>query len=131
MIVLDASAAVDYLLHADAYDRISSRLDAHGEELHAPHVLDLEVANALRRLALRREITSSEAEDALGTYADLRLQRYPMVALLSRIWELRSNLTAFDAAYVALAEALEAPLITTDARLARAPGPRARIELLA
>lgn len=131
MIVLDASAAIDHLLHRDSYERIAARLSVSGETLHVPHVLDLEVANALRRLSLRGSISAERAQEALHEYALYPVERYPMLALLDRVWELRSNMSAFDAAYVALAEVLDAPLITTDARLARAPGHQATIELLA
>lgn len=130
MIVLDASAAVDHLLHRDAYERIAARMAVPGETLHAPHVLDLEVANALRRLAMRGNITADVAQQALHEYALYPVERYPALALLDRVWELRSNMSAFDAAYVALAEVLDAPLITTDAHLGRAPGHRAAIELM-
>jgi predicted nucleic acid-binding protein len=129
LIVLDASAAVDYLLDIGASRLIASRIGTAGETLHAPHVLDLEVGQALRRLALRRILSPGRAEDALADYAGLRLRRYPHGYLLPRIWELRANLTVFDAAYVALAEVLESPLITADARLARSAGHEATIEL--
>lgn len=127
MIVLDASAAVDYLLAMRAFEQIASRLSS--ESIHAPHLLDLEVAHALRRLALARAIPSSRADEALEDYSELRVRRYSHTPLLPRIWDLRGNLTAFDAAYVALAEALEAPLLTADAALARANGHRATIEV--
>lgn len=130
MIVIDASAVVDHLIRASTSERIRERIDEPGQALHAPHVLDLEVMQALRRLALRRTLATPRAEEALDDFADLRVTRYPHPAFLRRIWELRANLTVFDAAYVALAEALEAPLVTTDARLARAPGHRATIELI-
>lgn len=129
MIVLDASAAVDYLLGIGAFERIAARLGAPGEAIHAPHVLDLEVAHALRRMTLGRLLSAARAEEALDDYAALRVRRYPHGRLLPRVWQLRSNLTAFDAAYVALAEALEASLVTADAALARASGHGAKIEL--
>lgn len=128
-VVLDASATVDYLLAFGAFERIAGRLSEPGQTLHAPHVLDLEVAQALRRLAARGTITSTRAHEALGDYADLRVRRYPHVAFLSRIWALRANMSSFDAAYVALAEALDAPLVTADGALARAPGHGARVEV--
>lgn len=129
MIVVDASAAVDYLLAAGAFDRIAARFAAPRESLHAPHLLDIEVAHALRRLVITRTIPASRAEEALEDYADLRMRRYAHRPLLPRIWELRSNMTAFDAAYVALAEALGASLVTSDGALARARGHEATIEL--
>lgn len=92
-------------------------------------MLDLEVAQALRRLARQGVLTTARAEEALGDLAGLRVRRYPHAHLLERIWELRGNLTVFDAAYVALAEALDAPLITADAAIARAPGHGAQVEL--
>lgn len=131
MIVVDASAIIDYLTRTDAFERIRERVDAPGEDLHAPHVLDLEVVHGLRRMTLRRTLEASRAEEALHDFAGLRVSRYPHTAFLTRIWELRANMTAFDAAYVALAEALDAPLLTTDGRLARAPAHRATIELIA
>lgn len=129
MIVVDASAAVDYLLGVAGFERLAARFGAPGESLHAPHLLDLEVAHALRRLALRRTIATSRAEEALADYGALRVRRYPHGRLLPRIWELRTNMSAFDAAYVALAEALGAPLVTADGALARAPGHAATVEL--
>ncbi len=130
MIVLDASAAVDYLLDIGASRQIASRIGIPGETVHAPHVLDLEVGQALRRLTLQKRLPPTRAEEALADYAGLRIRRYPHGQLLPRIWELRSNLTVFDAAYVALAEALDSPLITADSALARSAGHAARIELL-
>lgn len=128
-VVIDASATVDYLLAFGAFERIAERMSASGEVLHAPHVLDLEVASALRRLASRATITPSRAQEALEDYAGLRVRRYPHGWLLPRIWELRANVSAFDAAYLALAEALDAPLVTSDGALARAPGHAAAVEL--
>jgi predicted nucleic acid-binding protein len=128
-LVVDASAAVDYLLGFGAFERISERLAAPGETLHAPHLLDVEVAHALRRLSSHATITPTRAQEALEDYAALRVRRHSHLPLLSRIWELRANVSAFDAAYVALAEALDAPLITADAALARAPGHVAEVEV--
>lgn len=89
------------------------------------------MVHAVRRLALRKAVPVSRAEEALEDFANLRVRRYAHIALLHRVWELRSTMTAFDAAYVALAEALNAPLITADAALSRASGHAARIELFA
>lgn len=129
MIVLDASAVVDYVLWIGAAERIAKRISRIGEAMHAPYLLDIEVAHALRRYALRGALSPARGAEALSDVAELRLRRYPHLPLLPRIWELRENLSAFDAAYVALAEALDAPLVTSDAALARAPGHHARIEV--
>jgi predicted nucleic acid-binding protein len=130
VIVLDASAAVDYVLWIGAAERIAQRIST-GEAMHAPYLLDIEVAHTLRRYALRGVLSSARGVEALNDLAQLRLRRYPHLPLLPRIWVLRENLSAFDAAYVALAEALDAPLVTSDAALARAPGHSARIEVFA
>ena len=99
------------------------------ETLHAPHLFDVEVLHALRGLALGGLISENRSRYALKALSDMRLTRYPHGPLVARIWDLRGNLTAYEAAYVALAEALDAPLVTTVGRLARAPGHRARVEL--
>lgn len=128
-VVVDASAAVDYLLAFGAFERIGERFATPGETLHAPHLLDVEVAHVLRRLASQRMITPQRAQEALEDYAALRVRRYSHLPFLPRMWELRENVSSFDAVYVALAEALDAPLITADASLARAPGHTAAIEV--
>ena len=130
MIVADASALIDLLLESEVRTRLEQRLLSGEESLHTPHVVDLEVAHTLRRLVLTGVLSSERAEVALADMADLQLNRYPHVELVPRVWELRDTLTAYDAAYVALAEALEATLVTRDARLARSSGHQARIELL-
>ena len=130
MIVVDASAVIEVLLNTPAGVRAADRLFADGETLHAPHLLDLEVAQVLRRYALSSELDSARGAQALEDLAALPLSRYPHDVLLPRIWELRHNVTAYDAAYLALAEALAAPLVTRDAALAAARGHAARIELL-
>jgi len=129
VIVVDASAILEILLNTRAAGRVANRLFAAGETLHAPHVLDLEVAQVLRRYAAAGSLTATRGSEALADFADLPLDRYAHHLFLDRIWELRHNLTAYDAAYVALAEALSAPLVTRDAALARAAH-RARIEVL-
>lgn len=96
---------------------------------HAPAILDLEVIAAVRRLA-RGGLGEIEASEAVTDLSELSIRRYPHLALLPRIWELRHNVTPYDAAYVALAEVLGAPLLTADSRLAEAPGPRCVVELL-
>lgn len=108
---------------------MEDRLFAPRQTLHAPHLLDVEVAQVIRRYVANREIDSERGRAALTDLADFPLRRYPHDFLLPRIWDLRNNLTAYDAAYVALAEVLDAPLLTRDRRLAAATGHRAQIEL--
>lgn len=130
MIVLDASAALELLLVTDKGSRVAERIAPPEETLHAPHLIDLEVTQVLRRWVTRRQLDEVRAVQALDDLRDLDLNRYPHDVLLDRIWELRNNTSAYDAAYVALAEALGAPLLTTDARLAEVPNTRAQIEVL-
>lgn len=130
MIVLDASAVVDWLLQTSSGQRIEKRIYAHRETLHAPHLLDLEVTQVLRRLTQQGVVPGTRADEAVRDLLDLRVTRYPHLVLLSRIWQLRYNLSAYDAAYVALAEKLGAPLITRDHRLASTPDHGATIEVL-
>jgi len=130
VIVVDSSAILEVLLGTPAGARVAERLFAPGETLHAPHLLDLEVAQVLRRYALAREINSARGLEALEDLSDLQITRYPHDLLLPRIWELRRNVTAYDAAYIALAEALEAPLITRDSALASVPAHRANVEVI-
>jgi predicted nucleic acid-binding protein len=128
VIVIDVSAVLELLLKGPAWQRVASRI-ASEEELHAPHLLDLEVAQVLRRHAQAGAIDDERGRQALEDLADLDVARHPHDLFLPRIWELRARVTAYDAAYVALAEALAAPLVTLDRRLARAGGHRARIEI--
>jgi predicted nucleic acid-binding protein len=130
MIVLDASAALEVLLRAAGNRQLVTRTLTSAELLVAPHLLDLEVAHVLRRFVAGGELTAARAEQALADYDDLRIARYPHRPLLPRIWQLRENYTAYDAAYLALAEALGAPLVTCDRRLATAPGHRATVECI-
>ncbi len=130
MIVVDASAALEVLLRTPAARAVEERLFDPRQTLHAPHLIDVEVAQVLRRYASAGEIDSERCHAALVDLADLPLSRYPHDVLLPRVWEMRDNLTAYDAVYVALAEALDAPLLTRDRRLAAAPGHHARIELV-
>ena len=129
MIVLDASAAIDWLLQTAAGQRIEQRIYSHRESLHAPHLLDLEVGQVLRRLVRERAVSAHQADQAVEDLLDLRITRYPHFVLLPRIWQLRHNLSAYDAAYVVLAEKLGARLVTRDSRLASASGHTAAIEL--
>jgi predicted nucleic acid-binding protein len=130
VIVVDASAALEVFLNTPAAPTVAARLFDPRESLHAPHLIDVEVAQVLRRYATAGAATPDRCRTVLADLADLSLQRHPHTILLPRIWELRHNLTAYDAVYVALAEALDAPLVTRDARLAGASGHRARVEVL-
>jgi predicted nucleic acid-binding protein len=124
--VLDASVVVEVLLGTPA----GVPAQAHLRGAAAPHLLDLEVAQALRRYALSGQMDDARGREAIEDLAVLPIRRYGHGPLMERIWELRGHMTAYDAAYVALAEALDAPLLTRDRRLAAAPGHRARVELL-
>jgi predicted nucleic acid-binding protein len=129
MIVLDASAVIDWLLQTPEGKRIESRIFSRSESLHAPHLLDLEAAQVLRRLARQGIISGNRADEAVRDLLDSRIHRYPHSVLLTRIWQLRNNLSAYDAAYIALAEELKAALITRDRRLASASGHAAEVEV--
>ncbi len=130
MIVLDASAAIELILNTETGRRVAEAIAPPTLSLSAPHVIDVEVAQALRRYVQSETISARRGKLALEHLAQLDVTRYGHQELLTRIWTLRQNLTAYDAAYVALAEVLDAPLLTLDARLAAAPGHQARIELL-
>lgn len=129
MIVVDASFVVMAIVDdAEPGERARERL--RGQVAFAPEILDLEVVSALRSLDQRGAVPSDRLDAALGDLGDLRINRVGHQALLDRCWELRHNVTIYDAAYVVLAEALEVSLITADARLAAAPGPRCRFEVM-
>ena len=128
--MLDASAALELLLQTRLGSRVAERALAAEESLHAPHLLDIEVAQVMRRYTLAGELPVARAAEALDDFADLPITRYAHADLLSRVWSLRESLSAYDAVYVALAEALQSPLVTTDRKLARAHGHGATIELL-
>jgi predicted nucleic acid-binding protein len=130
MIVVDASAVLETLLRTPAARAVEKRPFEPRQTLHAPHLLDIEVAQVIRRYAAKGEIDSERGRAALADLADFPLRRYPHDFLLPRVWDLRNNLTAYDAVYVALAEALDAPLLTRDQRLAAAAGHHARVELV-
>jgi predicted nucleic acid-binding protein len=130
VIVLDASAVMELVLNTAAGRRVAREIAPPQISLNAPHIIDVEVTQALRRYVRSRMISAERGSLALKHLSQLDLTRYDHVDLLPRIWALRDNLTAYDAAYVALAEALEARLLTLDVRLAAAPGHRARICLL-
>jgi predicted nucleic acid-binding protein len=129
MIVLDASAMVDWLLQTPSGQRIEQRIYARNETLHSVHLLDVEFTQVLRRLVRERTLIPTRAEEAMEDLMALRITRYAPVLLLSRIWQLRNNMTAYDAAYIALAEELKAPLITRDQKIAAAPGHAAAVEV--
>jgi predicted nucleic acid-binding protein len=130
MIVVDASALLEFLLQTSIGVRVETRLFRDEDELHAPHLVDVEVVQGLRRLVRTGEVSSGRADEAIADLTDLDLHRHAHVDLLGRAWKLRDNLSAYDAMYVALAEAIEAPIVTCDGPLATAPGLRARIEVI-
>ena len=130
MPVLDASAAVELLIGSEVGRQLRRRLRGIAP-VDAPHLIDFETASALRRLVGRGLLEPQRAAQALADLARLSLERYPAEGLLSRMWELRATHTAYDAAYVALAELLAEPLLTTDGRLFRSQGHGAEIELFA
>ena len=130
MIVLDASALIEMLMGSRAGTAVTERIQADGTLPRSLALVDLEVANTLRRLVRLGELDARRAGEAVLDLAAVALVRSPHTPFLGRIWELRDRLTAYDAAYVALAETLDAPLVTLDARLARAGGHRAKVELV-
>jgi predicted nucleic acid-binding protein len=129
VIVLDASAAIDWLLQTTAGQLIEKRIYSRNESLAAPHLLDLEVTQVLRRLVRSAEVSTKRAEEAIHDLLELRIARYPHHLFLQRIWQLRNNLSAYDAVYVGLAESLRATLITRDLRLGSASGHAAVVEV--
>jgi len=128
LIVLDASAAIEWLLQTPRGLRVGQRISG-ASSLHAPHLLDVEVAQVLRRYVAVHGLPISRAEEALQDLMDVRIRRYPHIPFLRRIWALRNNLTSYDALYIALAEALAATLVTCDAKLAAAPS-GAQVEVI-
>ena len=129
MIVLDASAVLELLLRTAGAEAVEKRV-VRDPSLHAPSLLDLEVAQGIRRYWAAGEMRAERASQAIADLAALPIRRYPHSPLLERVWELQAGITAYDAAYVALAETLQATLVTRDRRLARTRGRRARIELV-
>ena len=133
MIVLDASAAIEWLLRTPKASAIEARLFAKSagpSRWHAPHLLDVEVAQVFRKQVAKGVMSDARGHEALQDFLDLPLARYPHDFLLPRVWELRHNLSAYDAVYVALAEALGAPLVTSDANMATAPGHHAQVDVV-
>lgn len=125
MIVVDASAALSALLNAGPARRALA-----SEQLHAPHLIDSEVANGLRRRVAAQDLEAAAGWAALNAMRRLGMTRYPGFSILDRVWELRDNLSAYDASYVALAELLDCNLLTADARLGRAPGIRCPVTVV-
>lgn len=129
MIVVDTAAVIDALTAVDGTDALRARLSA--EELHAPDLLDYEVVSVLRGLTLGGHISPARAQDLLTDFDDLLLQRWPAAdAFRRRALQLRDNVSAYDAAYLVLAEALDCVLVTRDARLARSSGHTVTVEEL-
>jgi len=130
MIVVDASAVLEFLLQTPLGVRVEDRLFRRDDEFHVPHLLDVEVVQGLRRLVRTGEVSASRATEAITDLNELDLHRHAHLDLLGRAWKLRDNLSAYDAMYVALAEAIDASIVTCDAALSKAPGRRATIELI-
>ena len=128
MIVVDTSAVIGVLVGRPQAPGLVDRIRGDGD-LHAPHLLDVELQHALRRLIMSGAITDDRGSDARVDFADLGIVRYPHVSLADRMWELRHNVTAYDAAFLVLAEILDVPLVTCDRRLASAPGHSALVEV--
>lgn len=130
MIILDASLAIDVALATSDGRRLQQRLRADGRPLGAPELIDLEILQVMRRSVRRGEVDAEQAAEALGIFEALPLERFPHRIVSRRIWSLRDNLTTYDAAYIALAELLDAPLWTRDSKMQGVPGARAQVEIV-
>lgn len=130
MIVVDASALLEVLLRRPAADDVESWLSRPDQTIHAPHLIDVEVTHVIRRFAMQGKIDGQRGRTLLADFSLMLIERYPHDPLLFRAWELRNNFSAYDAMYIALAEVLNAPLITCDRRLANAGGHAARVEVM-
>jgi predicted nucleic acid-binding protein len=128
VLVVDSSAVLAALTAGDPAVGLIERL-AHDGDLHAPHLIDTEFLHALRRMTMTGELSEDRAADARTDFADLAVTRYPHQPLSDRVWQLRPNLTAYNATFIALAEALDTTLVTCDARLTTAPSHQAKVEL--
>ena len=129
MIVVDASALLEVLLGTGRSAAVAARLFS-GESLHAPHLLDLEVAQVLRRYERAGALSAARAGEALEDFESFAIERYAHLPFLRRIRALRANTTMYDACYLALAEVLDAPLLTADRRLSAVPGHHASVEVV-
>ena len=130
MIVVDASALLEFLLQTPLGTRVEARLFRHDDEFHVPHLVDVEVVQGLRHLVRKGEVSSGRAAEAIADLTELDLHRHAHVDFLGRAWMLRDSISAYDATYVALAEAIDAAIVTCDGPLAKATGHRARIEVI-
>jgi len=130
VIVVDASVIIEVLLRTPVASSLEDLIFSDDVTLHAPHLLDLEVAQVMRRYAIAGKVRPRRCREALEDLSNLPMTRYPHTVLLGRVWELRSNMIAYDAAYVALAEAIDGPLLTRDRRLAQSSGHVADIKLV-
>ena len=130
MIVVDASAMTELLLQTTLGSRVEARLFRDGDALHAPHLLDVEVLQALRRIVFKKDTLPARAEEAIQDLLLFDIVRHPHDHLLGRAWELRDGLSSYDAMYIALAEAVDATLVTCDGPLGRAPWHSARVEVI-
>jgi predicted nucleic acid-binding protein len=130
VIVIDASALLEVLLHTPLGAAIEARLLGTLESLHSPHLLDVEITQVIRRFVIAREIEAERAQAALDDFMGFPIWRHPHGFLLPRVWALRNNFTAYDAVYVALAEVLDATLLTHDRRLATAAHEHVSVELM-
>ena len=130
MTVVDASALIEALLRTPLGEKCLTRLLEPDNQLFAPHLLDVEVTHVLRRYTQKGDLRDARGREALQDLSDFPLIRFSHEPFLERMWELRHSLSAYDAAYIALAEALDAPLVTCDARMALAHGHTARVEVI-
>ncbi len=131
MIVVDSSVVVDLILNIEPYfDKISERILNESPNLFAPYLLDAEVTQILRKFTLNGKITTSRANTAIEDYKDLPITRYPHLPLLNRAFELRNNLTVYDALYLTLAEALEVSLLTRDNSFAKVSKVKSEVQII-
>lgn len=130
MIVVDASALLEFLLQTPLGSRVEARLFRDQDEFHSPHLADVEVIQGLRRLVRIGEVSPDRAADVMADLADFDLHRHAHRDLLSRAWKLREHVTTYDAMYIALGEALDAPIVTCDTPLGTAPGHRAHVDVI-